>query len=198
MAAAEFKTTAWLNALLVECIWFYLHRLPRFEQSLCSKTPTKRKSKRKLVYKSSQVVSKIVDNLYISSKKNTYLGSCQFSCPSDSSALDGRPLMYKLVGSIVWGSTGLNPFTRDTSSEFFLVPKEDKRIQPKTTPNARQVCKHYRKVLTRYGLTHGNHELRTSSQQSLQKQAYQAEKSEHVRERFIDVRISASCTWLHL
>lgn len=123
-----------------------MHRLLRFEQSLCSKTPTKRKLKRKLVYKSSQVVSKIVDNLYISSKKNTYLGSCQFSCPSDSSALDGRPLMYKLVGSIVWGSTGLNPFTRDTSSEFFLVPKEHKRIQPKTTPNARQVCKHYRSI----------------------------------------------------
>ena len=41
---------------------------------------------------------------------------CNIMCiASNSSALDGSPLMYKFVGSMVWGSTGLKPFTRDTS-----------------------------------------------------------------------------------
>ena len=33
-----------------------------------------------------------------------------------SSALLGKPLMYRFVGSIVCARTGLNPFTRETSA----------------------------------------------------------------------------------
>lgn len=58
----------------------------------------------------SSLRSSMIDRSNILSDQRMVLQILQ----SNSSALDGSPLMYKFVGSMVWGSTGLKPFTRDT------------------------------------------------------------------------------------